>query len=88
MTPNGCNDMHDCGVSTGDSYLQTLIPQVLSSNLFKNPGALLVVTFDEDSGGSGSPNLYTVFAGPAAKNAYSSTTSYNHYSWLATVESN
>jgi PKD repeat protein len=88
LTPNGCNDMHDCGVSTGDSYLQTLVPQILSSTLFKNPGALLVITFDEDSGGSGSPNLYTVFAGPAAKKAYSSSASYNHYSWLATIESN
>src|SRR5712692_3219186 len=88
LTPDGCNDMHDCSVATGHNYLKNLVPQILNSTLFKTTRAALFITFDEDSGGSGHPNLYTVWAGPVAKTAYTSSAAYNHFSLLATIESN
>jgi hypothetical protein len=86
FTPNGCNDMHDCSVNTGDNYLSNLVPQILTSNIFKTQKAALFITFDEP-GNSGS-QLYTIWAGPAAKQAYQSSTSYDHYSFLKTIEKN
>ena len=31
VTPNLCNDMHDCSVSTGDTWLSKNVPQILNS---------------------------------------------------------
>jgi len=88
LTPDGCNDMHDCSVAIGDNYLKGLVPQILNSTVFKTTRAALFITFDEDSGGSGRPNLYTVWAGPVAKKGFTSSIAYNHFSLLATIESN
>src|SRR3989442_593584 len=84
LTPNVCNDMHDCGIPTGDAYLSVLVPLILGSNVFLNHRAALLLTFDE---GYGQP-IYTVWAGPVVKTAYTSSTAYSHYSVLSTIESN
>jgi hypothetical protein len=84
LTPNGCNDMHDCPVSTGDNYLRTLVPQILNSTIFKTQKAALFIMFDESS--SSDNNVYAVWAGPAVKQAYHSSNSYNHYSLIKTLE--
>ena len=84
LTPNVCNDMHDCNVTVGDQYLGGLIPQILASNVFQNGRAALLVTFDE---GYGYP-VYTAWAGPVVKRGFQTNVSYNHYSLLATVEAN
>jgi len=84
FTPNTCNDMHDCDIPTGDTYLSVLVPLILGSNVFLTQRAALLLTFDE---GYGQP-IYTVWAGPVVKTAYSSSTAYSHYSVLSTIESN
>lgn len=84
FTPNLCNDLHDCGVMTGDTYLSGLVPQILQSALFTTQRAALLITFDE---GFGQP-VYTVWAGPVVKTNYSSAFAYTHFSVLATIESN
>ncbi|HVG36787.1 MAG TPA: alkaline phosphatase family protein, partial [Thermoplasmata archaeon] len=84
LTPNVCNDMHDCGIPTGDAYLSVLAPLILGSNVFLNHRAALLLTFDE---GYGQP-IYTVWAGSVVKTAYSSSTAYSHFSVLSTIESN
>src|SRR5262249_34829690 len=30
VTPNECNDMHDCSIGTGDGWLQTMVPIILA----------------------------------------------------------
>ncbi len=84
LTPNICNDMHSCPIATGDSYLAGLVPKILDSLVFRTQRAALIVTFDE---GYGQP-IYTVWAGPVAKAAYASSVTYDHYSFLATIEAN
>ncbi len=86
LTPNGCNDMHDCSVSIGDNYLKGLVPQILNSMLFKTQKAGLFITFDEGDSSSSNSYVYTVWAGPAAKQKYESSNPYNHYSLLKTLE--
>jgi phosphatidylinositol-3-phosphatase len=48
ITPNLCNDMHDCSIATGDGWLKTEVPKILGSTAFTRQKSLLVVTWDED----------------------------------------
>ena len=84
LTPNNCNNMHSCSISTGDTYLSNLVPQILSSTIFTSQRALLAIVFDE---GYSNPT-WASFAGPVSKTAYTSTTYYDHYSMLKTLEAN
>src|SRR3989475_2827094 len=54
ISPNGCNDAHDCGISTADSWLQTNIDPLVKSTYFQPGGdGLLIIVFDENSGSGG-----------------------------------
>lgn len=84
ITPNLCNDMHDCSVATGDAWLKQTVPTILSSPAFKTQNSLLVITWDE--GDSSTNQIAAILVGPAVKNAFSSARLYSHYSLLRTVE--
>ena len=88
FTPNLCHDMHDCNVTAGDTFLSGLVPQILNSTVFQTQRAALFITFDEDGGGRGSPDLYTVWAGATARHGFQSNVPYTHYSALRTIEAN
>src|SRR5258708_10735572 len=67
ITPNLCDDMHDCSVATGDRFLKRLVPYLLAG---LGPHGLLALVWDEGSshsrccrrpaGGAAAP----VLAGP------------------------
>src|SRR5437016_3292925 len=38
ITPNMCNDMHDCSIATGDAWLANVVPSILASSPFQNGG--------------------------------------------------
>jgi hypothetical protein len=85
ITPNVCNDMHDCSVSTGDTWLSQVVPQITSSPAFTN--AVLFLVWDEGTsttGGGGHVPLIVVSSRTPAGTRVS--TPYNHYSLLATIE--
>src|SRR5438132_6426003 len=42
ITPNMCNDMHDCSIATGDTWLSQKIPSILSSPAFTTQNSLLI----------------------------------------------
>lgn len=86
IAPNLCNDMHDCSVATGDSFLKSFLPTILDSAAFRKDG-LLFLTFDEGSskkGGGG--EVVTIVISPKGKAGYISNVAYNHYSVLRTIE--
>jgi len=63
LSPNGCDDAHDCGLGTFDNWLKTEIGPLLASSYFQPGGdGLLIITFDEDDG-SGTPNCSTTTVG-------------------------
>jgi phospholipase C len=63
LSPNGCDDAHDCPLSTFDNWLQTVITPLLASSYFQSGGdGLLIVTFDEDDG-SGTPSCSATTVG-------------------------
>ncbi|HKV87682.1 MAG TPA: alkaline phosphatase family protein [Candidatus Dormibacteraeota bacterium] len=86
ITPNMCNDMHDCSVATGDSWLQSQVPAILNSPAFKTQNSLLAITWDEDDGSTSNNHVPVLFLGPAAGAGARTSLGYNHYSLLHTVE--
>ena len=94
ITPNMCNDGHDCPVSSANAWLEQWIPQILASPAWKDNGALFL-TFDEgekaDDGGccqyATGGRIATLVISPLARPGYESTVGYTHYSLLRTIES-
>jgi phospholipase C len=85
ISPDLCNDMHDCSVQTGDEWLSHQVPGILGSPAFTQQNSLLVVVWDEDEGGTN--QVPAIFVGPAARVATTSQARYDHYSLLHTIES-
>jgi len=84
ITPNLCDDMHDCSVAAGDAWLRANVPRILASPAFTTQRSVLVVTFDE--GDASDNTVACVFAGPAARPHTVSATPYTHYLLLRTIE--
>ncbi len=86
ISPNLCDDMHDCSISTGDGWLQSNLPQILNSPACTSEACVLMLVWDEDDGGAGNQVL-SIFAGSGAQTGgLASSGYYNHYSLLRTVE--
>jgi hypothetical protein len=86
ITPNMCNDMHDCSVAAGDRWLAANVPPLLNSPAFTQGKGLLAIVWDEDDGGSAANRVPLILAGPQVKPGYVSHTPANHYSLLRTIE--
>ena len=93
MTPNMCDDDHDCPVSSGDAWLKNWVPTILGSPAWKEHGVLFIL-FDEGSSadstnccqhGAGGRTVMLVLS-PLGKPAYRSQVTYDHYSLLRTIE--
>jgi len=85
VTPNLCNDGHDCTLSTADAWVSHEVPALMASPAFAGSPSLLVITFDEGEGGS--DRVATILAGSGVKSGFQSAVTYNHYSMLRTIES-
>ncbi|MBL1101752.1 alkaline phosphatase family protein [Streptomyces coffeae] len=83
VVPNLCSDMHDCSVSTGDTWIQNNLGAY--ATWAKTHNSILAVTFDEDNKLSGN-RIPTVFYGEHVAPGSSSATTYNHYNVLRTLE--
>jgi phosphatidylinositol-3-phosphatase len=83
VVPNLCNDMHDCSVSTGDTWLKNNLGAYATWASTHN--SLFIVTFDEDDR-TANNRIPTLFYG-----AHVLTGSYSenvtHYRVLRTLES-
>src|SRR5881296_575172 len=88
LTPNIFHDMHNSTVLDGDNYLANLVPRILSSYIFTNRRAALFVTFDEGCCAFPRDFVTSIWAGPVVNQGYKSTTFYDHYSYLRTIEDN
>jgi hypothetical protein len=85
VTPNLCNDMHDCSVATGDAWLKSWMTKILASRTYQGGRTAVFVTFDEDDRLSG--NLVsTIVVAPSVPSGTTSGTAFTHYSLLRTTE--
>jgi PKD repeat protein len=69
------------------------VPAILNSQTFIGQRSALFVVFDEGNGycplnGSSEDCVYSVIAGPVARNSFVTSNLYNHYSFTHTVEVN
>jgi acid phosphatase len=92
ITPNLCNDTHDCGVGTGDAFLASTVPKLLHA---LGPHGFLVITWDEglsndDNGCCGGVakggQIPTIVAGPDVIPGGRDKAPIDHYGVLATIE--
>jgi acid phosphatase len=82
VIPDLCNDMHDCGVSTGDHWARDHLDPYL--RWADTHDSWLIVTFDEDDG-SAANRILTLVAGAGVTPGPRSGV-VNHYSVLRTIE--
>ena len=84
VTPNLCDDMHDCSVATGDAWLAKFVPFVLAGSNYRTGHLVVVITFDE--GGGGGNQVYTAVISPYTAAGTVNSTHFTHYSLLRTTE--
>lgn len=84
ITPNLCNDMHDCGIQAGDTWLSHNLPVILNSQAYQNNGAVFI-TWDEGANGSDGP-IGMIVVSPLAKVNYANSIYYTHSSTLRTMQ--
>lgn len=86
-------------VTWGSNYLENMLPKILNTPVFQTQRAAVFITFDECQNiitnncsidGFSTNRIYTLWAsasglGPV-KEIFKSNTSYNHYSFLSTLE--
>jgi phosphatidylinositol-3-phosphatase len=84
ITPDRCDDMHDCPVATGDAWLSAVVPKILDSATYRGGDTLLVITFDE--GSSSDQTVWTAVVAPSVPPGTTSSASFTHYSTLRTTE--
>ena len=84
VTPDLCNDMHDCPVATGDAWLSAFMQTLIASPEYQAGGTVVFVTWDE--GNSASQHIATLVVSPYTAAGTISADFFDHYSLLRTTE--
>jgi len=85
VTPNLCNDMHDCSVATGDAWLGTWLSTITRSRSYRAGNTVVFVAWDEDDG-SAANRVPLLVISPWTRPGTRSNTRFTHYSLLRTTE--
>ena len=85
VTPNLCNDTHDCPVATGDRWLRAFLGKVFASADYRRGETVVFVTWDEDDGRHGN-RIPTLVAARSMVPGTTARQPFNHYSLLRTTE--
>jgi phosphatidylinositol-3-phosphatase len=89
ISPNLCDDGHDCGVGAGDRFLARTLPALLRE---LGPHGMLVLSWDEgvsDAGCCGAAaggHVATIVAGPDVRPGSRLSAPVDHYGVLASIE--
>ncbi|HEY1331403.1 MAG TPA: alkaline phosphatase family protein [Actinomycetota bacterium] len=89
ITPDLCQDTHDCGVTAGDEFLRAEVPPLLRA---LGPLGVLFVAWDEGTSNAGCCRLAAgghvplIVAGPAVRRGARLRAAVDHYSILRTIE--
>jgi phosphatidylinositol-3-phosphatase len=84
ITPNLCNDAHNCSLGIADSWLKTNIGPLINSASFQSNG-LLIIVFDEsanDNSHGGGRIAWVAISPKYSKGGYKSSTVYQHQNTL------
>jgi hypothetical protein len=88
ITPNMCNDMHNCDPKIGDAWLKDVVTKIQASPGYQRGGAIFIL-FDEGSvqmlnAGADLPTM--VISPQLVSSGFVSQTRFDHSSYAATVE--
>jgi len=90
ITPNLCDDGHDCGVAGADAFLKRTVPLLLRE---LGPHGFLLLTWDEGTsdrgccgGAARGGAVATIVAGPEVRRGGRSRVPVDHYGVLGTIE--
>ncbi len=96
ITPNLCNDTHDCPVAQGDGWLADHVPEILDSAAYRDRRLVLFISYDEGYGdatrhcasnqAASDCHIATVVVSPTTPARTRSAKPFNHYSLLRTTE--
>ena len=84
VTPNLCNDGHDCSTATADRWLSAEVPLMIGSAQYRAGATVLFVTWDENDAGGTLVPLYVI--APSVPPGLKVSLPYSHYSLLRTAE--
>lgn len=93
ITPNTCNDSHDCSLAVADKWLGSLLSTLTPALEGSGQSYLVVITFDEGQKPAfpnslfepGGGRIPLILDSPLVRKEYEDATFYNHYSLLRTV---
>jgi hypothetical protein len=80
ITPNLCNDSHDCAVKRGDVWLSVWLRRILSSRSYLAGNTAVFVMWDEPT------VIPNIVISPTTRPGSAPTTPFDHYSLLRTTE--
>jgi hypothetical protein len=80
ITPNICDDMHDCSVATGDQWLATWVPQILATASYRSGTTALFIVWDEPT------PVANVVVAPSVRPGTVANAAVDHYSMLRATE--
>jgi hypothetical protein len=84
VSPNLCNDAHDCSLTTADNFLKGFLPSVFNAPDWAHTA--LFVSFDEGSTNTNGGGHVTMLVARPGLSGFTSATVHNHYGMLRTVE--
>lgn len=84
ITPNLCDDMHDCSTRTGDTWLSREVPMILSGAEYRAGATALFITWDENDSGGALVPCYVI--APSVAPGTRSSAPFDHYALLRTTE--
>ena len=82
ITPDLCNDGHDCSTTIADQWLAQTVPKILATSTWHQNG-LLLITWDEGEDSANHVLTMVIHPNPTV---HTSANHYDHYSLLATLE--
>ncbi|MGH9082016.1 MAG: alkaline phosphatase family protein [Acidimicrobiales bacterium] len=80
ITPNICDDMHDCSVAVGDRWLATWVPRILATTSYRSGTTALFIVWDEPT------PLANVVVAPCVRPGTVTNVAVDHYSLLRATE--
>lgn len=83
LTPNLCNDAHDCSLRSADSWLGAWLPKIMSGADYTSGRLTVIIMFDEDDSSQQNKVAFVVIDPQLHGKTVSGT--FNHYSltrWL------
>jgi hypothetical protein len=83
ITPNLCNNTHDCPILTGDQWLASWIPKIVTAPNYKSGHTVIFLTWDE---GVATSHVPAIVISPFTRWGASSSARFDHYSLLRTTE--